>query len=154
MTETGRDAEDRSLFGDGRYPETGLLAILARLGFLGGLVAIVVAVFLPRSLVPQLLHSHYLEHFAAFYCAFLLGLAAMPRSKLRRVALAYALFAAALEATHLLAGAPFRALVDKWVADMGGLTAAAAPVVVERFRRRFPRKVRREPAPPTLGPSA
>jgi hypothetical protein len=148
MTETGRNAEDRSPFGDGRYPETGLLAILARLGFLGALVAIVVAVFLPRSMVPQLLNSHYLEHFAAFYCAFLLGLAAMPRSRLRHVMLAYALFAAALEATHLFAGAPFRPLVDKWVADVGGITAAAAPVVVERFRRRFPRKARREPAPP------
>lgn len=148
MIETGRDAEDRTLFGDGRYPETGLLAILARLGFLGALVAIVVAVFLPRSLVPELLHSHYLEHFAAFYCAFLLGLAAMPRSKLRRVALAYALFAAGLEGLHLFAGAQFRPLVDKWVADVGGIAAAAAPVVVERFRRRFPKKVRREPAPP------
>jgi len=148
MTETGREAEDRTLFGHGRYPETGPLAILARLAFLGALVAIVVAVFLPRRMVPQLLNSHYLEHFAAFYVAFLMGLAAMPRSRLRRIALAYALFAAALEATHLLAGAPFRPLVDKWVADVGGLTAAAAPVVVERFRRRFPRKPRREPAPP------
>jgi hypothetical protein len=148
MSETGRDAEDRTLFGDGRYPDTGLLAILARLGFLGALVAIVVAVFMPRSLVPQLLHSHYLEHFAAFYCAFLLGLAAMPRSRLRRVALAYALFAAALEATHLFAGADFRALVDKWVADMGGIAAAGAPVVVERFRRRFRKKAPRKPPPP------
>jgi hypothetical protein len=144
MSETGRPAEDRTLFGDGRYPDTGLYAILARLGFLGALVAIVVAVFLPRSMVPQLLNSHYLEHFAAFYVAFLLGLAAMPRTRLRRIGLAYALFAAGLEATHMLAGAPFRGLVDKWVADMGGLAAAAAPVVVERFRRRFPKKPPRE----------
>jgi hypothetical protein len=144
MDDAGRQAEDRTLFGDGRYPDTGLLAILARLAFLGALVAIVVAVFLPRSLVPQVLRSHYLEHFAAFYVAILFALAAMPRTQLRRIGLAYLVFAAVLESTHLLAGAPLRPLIDNWVADAGGLTAAIAPVVVERFRRRFPRK---RPAP-------
>ncbi|HEX3700044.1 MAG TPA: hypothetical protein VHV27_05155 [Phenylobacterium sp.] len=140
MSDAGRQAEDRTLFGDGRYPDTGLLAILSRLAFLGALLAIVVTVFLPRSLVPQFLHSHYLEHFAAFYVAALFGLAAMPRTQLRRIGLGYLVFAAILESIHLLAGAPFRPLVDKWVADAGGLTAAVAPVVIERFRRRFPRK--------------
>ena len=50
------------------------------------------------------------------------------------------LFATALEATHLLAGARFAPLVGTWAADLGGLSAACAPVVVERFRRRFPRQ--------------
>jgi hypothetical protein len=130
-------SEDRSLFGHGRYPDAGPLAVLARLGFLGAVLAITVAVFLPPSMVPQFLHSHYLEHFAAFYVALILGLAAMPRARLRRIALGYVLFATALEGSHLLAGAPFHALVDNWVADLGGLAAAGAPIVVERFRRRF-----------------
>jgi hypothetical protein len=130
--------EDRSLFGQGVYPDTGPLAVLARLVFLGALVAIPVAVFLPKAMVPQVLRSHYLEHFAAFYVALLAALAAMPRMRLRRVATGFLIFATALESVHLLAGASLRPLIDNWVADLGGLAAATAPIVVERFRRRFP----------------
>lgn len=140
MSDPARPLEDRTLFGEGRYPETGPLAILARLAFLGTAVAIAVTVFLPRKLVPALLYSHNLEHFAAFYVATLFGMAALPRSKLRRIALAYMAFAALLEGAHYFSGAPFRPLIDKWAADVGGLVAAIAPVLVERFRRRFPRK--------------
>lgn len=132
--------EDRTLFGEGRYPDSGPLAVLARLAFLGAIVAIVIAVFLPPDLVPDFVRSHYLQHFAAFYVAALFGLAAMPRARLRNVALGYFVFATLLEASHLPAGAPFWPLVDNWVADLGGLAAALAPVVVERFRRRFPRQ--------------
>jgi hypothetical protein len=68
----------------------------------------------------------------------LTALAAMPRARLRRVATGFVVFATVLESSHLLAGAPFNGLVRNWVADLGGLSAAAAPMVVERFRRRFP----------------
>ncbi|MGA0607058.1 hypothetical protein ACO2Q0_13775 [Phenylobacterium sp. VNQ135] len=131
--------QDPTLFGDGRYPDAGPLAILARLAFLAAILAIVVAVFLPPWMVPDFVRSHYLQHFAAFYVAALAGLAAMPRARLRHIALGYFLFATALEASHLPAGAPLGPLVDNWVADLGGLAAAYAPVVVERFRRRFRR---------------
>ncbi|MCR5875586.1 hypothetical protein LRS10_16230 [Phenylobacterium sp. J426] len=131
--------QDTTLLGDGRYPDSGLLAVLARLAFVGAILAIVVAVFLPPSMVPDFVKSHYLQHFAAFYVAALAGLAAMPRTRLRRIAAGYFLFATVLEASHLLSGAPFGPLVDNWVADLGGLAAAFAPIVVERFRRRFPR---------------
>jgi hypothetical protein len=133
-------SEDRTLFGDGRYPDTGLLAVAARLGFLGAMVAIVVAVFLPSSMVPQFARSHYLEHFAALYVVALIGVAAMPRTQLRRIGTGFFVFATLLEASHMISGAPFRPLVDNWVADLGGLSAAMAPIVVERFRRRFPRR--------------
>lgn len=139
--------EDRSLFGPGRYPDTGSLAVLARLAFLGAIVAIVVAVFLPTSMVPKFLQSHYLEHFAAYYVALLAALAAMPRSRLRRVITGFVIFATCLEATHLLAGAEFEPLLMNWVADLGGLSAGAAPMVVERFRRRFPSPLRTSDEP-------
>jgi hypothetical protein len=142
MSETPIPSEDRTLFGEGRYPDTGPLAVLARLAFLGAVLAIVVAVFLPREMVPRFARSHYLQHFAAFYVAALFALAAMPRTQLRRIGTAFVVFAVILEATHLLAGAPLWPLVDNWVADMGGLAAAFAPVVAERFRRRFPRRTR------------
>lgn len=140
MEEPAHNGEDRTLFGEGRYPDTGPAAVLARVAFLAAVLAIVVAVFLPRSMVPQFVRSHYLEHFAAFYVAALFGLAAMPRTQLRRIGTGYVIFALLLEATHLLAHAPLAPLIDNWVADMGGLAAAFAPVVVERFRRRFPKR--------------
>jgi hypothetical protein len=140
MIDTQSKIEDRSLFGEGRYPDTGPLAVLARLGFLLAILAIVVAVFLPPQLVPQFARSHYLEHFAAFYVAALFAAAALPRTRLRRIGLGFVLFAIALESSHLLAGAQLGPLIDNWVADMGGLAAAVAPMVVERFRQRFPRR--------------
>jgi hypothetical protein len=134
---------DRSLLGEGPYPVTGPLAVLARVAFLGALAAIAVAVFLPSTMVPQFVHSHYLQHFAAYYVASLFGLAASPRTRLRTVALRLFVFATVLEGLHLPAGAPLRPLIDNWVADIGGMAAAFAPLGVARFRRRFV-----PPAPP------
>jgi len=69
--------------------------------------------------------------------ALLAALAAMPRAQLRKAMIGATIFATVLEASHLLGGADFGPLVNNWVADLGGLAAAAAPIVVERFRRRF-----------------
>jgi hypothetical protein len=129
--------QDPTIFGDGRYPGTGPLAVLARLGFVATALTIVVAVILPPDLSPHFARSRYLEHFAAFYVAGLFGLAAMPHKRLRVIAAGYVAFATVLEPTHLLAGAPAEPVIDNWVADVGGLAAACAPVVLERFRRRF-----------------
>lgn len=137
---------DRSLFGDGPYPVTGPLAVLARIGFLGAIAAIVVAVFLPSQMVPDFVHSHYLQHFAAFYVAALLAMAASPRTRLRVIATRLFVFVTVLEATHLLSGAELAPLIDNWVADLGGMAAAFAPVVAERFRRRFVRPAESDPA--------
>ncbi|WP_374468580.1 hypothetical protein [Phenylobacterium sp.] len=134
--------EDRTLFGDGRYPDAGPFAVLARLSLIGAALAIVIAKFLPSELVPDFVRSPNLQHFAAFYVLALCALAALPRVRLRNVAFGVGLFATALEALHLLAGAPLEPLVDNWVADLGGLAAAIAPVIVERFRRRFPPRAR------------
>lgn len=131
--------EDRTLFGAGKYPDSGLLAIGARLAFLGSGLAIAIAVYLPPWMVPDFVRSTNLQHFAAFYVLTLAALAAMPRRRMRGVVLAVALFATALETTHLFGGASLQPLVRNWVADLGGVLAAMSPVVVERFRRRFPR---------------
>ena len=119
------------------YPDTGPLAVFARLGFGLAVLAIALASIAPGWLTPQLLHSHYLEHFAAFYVAVCAGLAAMPRTQVRRRAVGYMLFALALEAAQFWRGTPMRGAIDNWVADTGGIVAALAPVVLERFRRRF-----------------
>lgn len=132
--------EDRTLFGAGRYPQTGPLALLARLAAGGAVLAIVIAVYLPPEAVPNFVRSHYLQHFAAFYVAMLCGLAAFPRSRLRNIVIGYVIFATVLEASHLPSGAALVPLIDNWVADLGGLAAAVVPVVIERFRRRVARK--------------
>lgn len=119
------------------YPDTGLLAVLARLAFGLTALAIVVAVIAPGWLVPKMLRSHYLEHFAAFYVSALAGAAAMPRTQVRRLGTGYLLFALALAGLQLAHGAPFDIALNNWVADVGGVTAALAPVVVQRFRARF-----------------
>jgi len=129
-------SEDRTLFGDGRYPDTGPLAILARLAFAASALAIPGAVYLP-SFPLHFARSHYIEHFAGFYVAALFAMAALPRVRLRRIAVGYVVFATVLEALHLPGGALFSNLVRNWTADVGGLMAACAPVVAERFRRRF-----------------
>ena len=131
--------EDRNLFGDGPYPATGPLAALARLAFLLSAAGIVFAVYAPPPLDPHFARSHNVEHFAAFYVAALFGLAALPRARLRNVGAGYIIFATLLEALHLLRGLPIQFLVASWTADLGGLAAAAAPVVIERFRRRLRR---------------
>jgi hypothetical protein len=138
---------DRSLFGKGPYPITGPLAIGSRIAFLGALAAIVVAVFLPSEMVPRFVRSQYLQHFAAFYVAGLLGLAASPRAKVSTVALRLFVFITLLEASHLLSGAPLEPLIDNWVADLGGLAAALAPLGVARFRRRFEPRAAEAPPP-------
>jgi peptidoglycan/LPS O-acetylase OafA/YrhL len=139
--------EDHTLLGDGRYPETGPLAVLARLGFVASALAIVMAVILPPETSPHFARSRYLEHFAAFYVAALFGLAAWPRRRLRIIAAGYVAFAALIEPTHLLGGAPAGPVWQNWVADVGGLAAAVAPVVFERFRRRFPKSTASEASP-------
>ncbi|MEO8113678.1 MAG: hypothetical protein ABI655_04805 [Phenylobacterium sp.] len=132
---------DRSLFGDGPYPDTGPLVAISRLAFLGAFGTIVVMMFVLRD-APDFVHSHYLQHFAAFYVATLCALAALPRARIRSLVTGVAVFATGLEAVHLFFGPPAWGLVDNWVADLGGVTAAVVPVVVDRFRRRFPRPPR------------
>jgi hypothetical protein len=138
---------DRSLLGQGPYPVTGPLAVMARVAFLASLLAIVIAVFLPSRLVPHFVRSHYLQHFAAYYVATLFGLAASPRARIRAIVIRIFLFLSVLESIHLVSGAAWQPLLDNWVADLGGMLAALAPMAVARFRRRFA-----PPTPPQTAP--
>jgi hypothetical protein len=119
------------------YPDSGPLAVLARLAFCAAVFAIVAAVLAPIESVPKLLYSHYLEHFAAFYVATLAGLAAMPRTSIVRIGVGFSLFALALEFGHRLWDPTMYGPRENWVANTGGVAAALAPLVVDRFRRRF-----------------
>ncbi len=129
--------EDHTLFGEGHYPRTGPLAILARLAYVWAALAIILAVLLPPERVPNFVYSHNLQHFAAFYVVTLCAAAALPKLALPYLTSGHVLFATVLEAMHFIAGAPERAVFDAWSADLGGIVAALAPMVADRFRRRL-----------------
>ena len=138
------DQGPRALREETNYPDTGPLAVAARLAFLLSVTAIALAVIAPGWLVPQLLYSHNLEHFAAFYVATLTALAAMPRTDIRRIGAGFVCFALGLQtfqlgwSLHLGHEPRLDRILENWVADTGGVAAALAPVVVGRFRRWFP----------------
>ena len=123
------------------YPDTGPLAVLARVALILSAAALLYATAMPGSAVPKLFYSNNLEHFAAFYVGSLTAAAAFPRRKLRWLTLAFGLFAMALEGSRLMGGLNARVL-EMWCADFGGVIAAYAPMVIERFRRLFPRGAR------------
>lgn len=139
-------SDDHTLFGTGDYPRTGPLAILARLAYLWAALAIVLAVLMPPEHVPNFVYSHNLQHFAAFYVLMLCGAAALPNLYLQPLTVLHLAFATVLEAFHLFAGAPQQAVFEAWAADVGGIFAALAPMVVERFRRRLSRLAASAPA--------
>jgi hypothetical protein len=126
------------------YPDNGAWAVAARAGFLVSLVAVSFAALAPAPFVPRLLFSRHLEHFAAFYIATIMACAAMPRVRLVRIGVGMALFAAVLELIRVAPSPPrgwwaFQA----GQADLGGILAAMAPIVAERFRALFdPREMR------------
>jgi len=120
------------------YPDTGPLAVAARVALLGCLAALVYATAVPGARAPHLLYSNNLEHFAAFYIVALVTAAAFPRLKLRWLALGLGVFALGLEAFRLIER-PQMDVMQKWYADFGGVLAAYVPMAVQRFRRLFPK---------------
>ncbi|QUD86762.1 hypothetical protein [Phenylobacterium montanum] len=125
------------------YPDNGPWAVAARLGFLISLVAVSFAALAPAGWVPRLLFSRHLEHFAAFYVATVMACAALPRARLMHVGLGMTLFAVGLELLRVLPSQNRAWAVEAGQADIGGVLAALAPIVVERFRSWFdPRETR------------
>jgi len=120
------------------YPDTGPLAVLARVGLTLCVAALMYATVMPGSAVPRLFYSNNLEHFAAFYVGALTAAAAFPRRRLRWLTLALGLFAATLEGSRFLF-AVNPPVLEMWCADFGGVMAAYVPMAMERFRRLFPR---------------
>jgi hypothetical protein len=127
------------------YPDTGPFAILARLAFPLSTAGLVFATLAPGATVPQLIYSNNLEHFAAFYVVALSAAVALPRASLRSLLVGMAVFAMLLESARLLTGENLD-ILEKWCADVGGVLAAYAPMVGERFRQLFPKNP--DAAPP------
>lgn len=123
-----------------RLAENHALAIGARAAAVLCALAIVAASLGPTTWLPRLLYSNNLEHFAAFYVVALIFYAARYRSSLGRVLRDVALLASVLEAARWVLPGPRPANFQHWIADLGGILAAAAPVLVTSFRNQFPKK--------------
>ena len=119
------------------YPDSGLWAVAARIAFLSAICAVMFASLAPVGWVPRLLFSRHLEHFAAFYVATLAAVVGLPRTKLFRIATGLALFAAVLELGRMLPSQHRDWGIADWQADFGGILAAIAPMLAERFRNLF-----------------
>ena len=112
-------------------------AVVARAIFLGGAIAVSAASLAPVKMVPQLLASRHLEHFAAFYLTALAAAAALPRMRLLKLGAGLALFAAVLELARMAPSQHHIWGALDWEADFGGILAALAPAVIGLFRQSF-----------------
>jgi len=119
------------------YPENGFWAVCARAAFLGAILVVTLASLVPVYMVPQLLTSRHLEHFAAFYITALVTAAAWPRMTVVRLGSWLGLFAGLLELTRMAPSQHRIWGVLDWEADFGGILAALTPIVIAHFRLRF-----------------
>jgi hypothetical protein len=130
-----------------RFADDHALAVTARALAVVCAIAIVVASLGPSNWLPHLLYSNNLEHFAAFYVVALAFYTARYRAPLMKVLRDVALLATVLEIAKWVLPGPRPANFQHWMADLGGILAAAAPLLAEGFRRQF------EPRQPSEQPS-
>jgi hypothetical protein len=135
-----------------RYAHDNPLAIMARSLGVVCFIAVAFASLGPANWLPKLLYSNNLEHFAAFYVVTLFGYAARYRSPAFRVVRDIAIFATLLEIARMVVPGPRIPNFDHWVADLGGILAAAAPVGAVMFRQLFVAEPTAEPAVHPLSP--
>jgi len=91
----------------------------------------------PAGWTPRILFSRHLEHFAAFYVATVMAVAALPRARLMRIGFGMALFAVTLEVLRAAPSLHVGWTIAPAEADLGGVLAALAPIVAEKFRSLF-----------------
>lgn len=121
------------------YPDDGPLAIIARVALAGAVLAICVYGVTPPNVIPRLVYSYHLEHFAAFFVLATVAAAAVQRRRVDHLFLGLTAFALAAELARLLPPAHRHYSFANLAADIGGEAAALAAVAVGGFRARFPR---------------
>jgi hypothetical protein len=114
-----------------------LLAICARAGFLLLTASLCFASLAPAGWLPRLFYSYHLEHFAAFYLVTLAMIAARYRAKIRQLLGDVLVLASVLEGLRLFIPSHQFSVFEDWMADLGGVLAALAPVLAVDFRRSF-----------------
>jgi hypothetical protein len=113
------------------------LAICARAVFVLLTAALCFASVVPAGWLPRLFYSYHLEHFAAFYLVALAMTVARYRVKVRRLMGDAVVLASVLEGLRLFIPSHQLYVFEDWMADLGGVLAALAPVLAADFRRSF-----------------
>ena len=109
---------------------------VAALGGLGwGVVAIVFASVGPSQYIPRIFYSYHVEHFAAFYVIFILAAAGLPSIRLYHITFAMLLMAVILATVRLVIPRHQLSDFEDLCADVAGILAGVAPMLVERARR-------------------
>jgi len=117
------------------YSDSGLLAVAARVSLIFMVLAILYASFSPESLIPHILYSYHLEHFAIFYLFALSVSAAFVRRDVLHIGVVVWIGAMLIEAIRWLRPEHRDFAVVDWFADAAGVVAALAPVSVGCFRQ-------------------
>jgi hypothetical protein len=126
-------------------PNPWLWTIAALGGLAWGLIAVIFAAVGPGEYVPRIFHNSHAEHFVAFYALTLMASAAFSRAPLLHVCLSLALMALVLAVVRLFIPRHQLADAEDLAADLGGIAAAVAPILVGRFRQIV---AQREAGPP------
>jgi hypothetical protein len=85
--------------------------------------------------VPRIFNSYHIEHFVAFYLLTILAAAAFARAPLLQICFSLALMAVILASVRLLIPRHQVSDAEDLAADIAGIAAATAPMLVGRFRQ-------------------
>jgi hypothetical protein len=105
------------------------------------IIAVVVAALGPSEYVPRIFSSYHLEHFVAFYVLAILAAMALPRVRVIQIALVLAVLATVLAGLRMFIPRHQLATAEDLGADIGGIAAALAPMLIAHFRQIAARNV-------------
>ncbi len=117
--------------------DSGFLAFLGRLSFVFMALTIVYASFSPPQMIPHILYSYHLEHFAIFYFLGIATSSAFVRRDVFHLGLAIWVAALFIEAIRWVSPIHRDFAIVDWVADAAGAAAALVPIRIGHFRNGF-----------------
>ena len=121
-------------FAPGSYPHTGALAVTTRVIFLAAGLTVLVAALGPHQFKPRIVGHYHLQRFAAWYVLSGMAAAALPKARLRWLALVLILFAVGAEFVRALPRPFTPGFKDNVYADIGGVYALMFPLILARWR--------------------
>ena len=116
------------------YPHTGVIAVGARVVFLAAGLTVLVAALGPHQFKPRIVGHYHLQRFAAWYLLSGMAAAALPKARLRWLALVLILFAVGAEFVRALPRPFTPGFKDNVYADIGGVYALMFPLILARWR--------------------
>lgn len=116
-------------------PRPVLLLNSARILFWAAVLFTFISAEMPPNHAPHLFPWDKAEHFAAFYVLTSLAAAAYPRVPLLLLALCLSLFGSTIELVQALPFIHRDCDIVDWIADVTAVTAALAPMILDRWRR-------------------